>query len=75
MGIDLSGLNIRVAEQFLKDSDIDPVLQHVGGETVAQGMASGLLDNAGLLCGAFYRFLQARFKDMMAHLSAGSRVA
>ncbi len=40
MSVNLGGFNVGMAHQCLEDPDIDPVFQHVGGETVAQGMAA-----------------------------------
>jgi len=40
MRIDFRGLDIRMAEQFLKQPDIDAGFQHVRRETVAPRMAS-----------------------------------
>src|SRR5262245_37389750 len=74
MGIYLDGLHICMAEQFLEDADVDPVLQHMGSKTVAQGMAADLLVEPCLLCGSFHRLLQAGFEHMMAHLPARARV-
>jgi len=51
MGVDLRGLDIRVAEQILEDADIDPVFQHMSGEAMAQGVATNPLVDPGLLRG------------------------
>jgi len=42
MGITLGGLDIRMAHKFLQHADIDPVLQHDGGETMPQGIAGDM---------------------------------
>ena len=75
MGVDLCGLYIRVAEQFLKDADINPVFQHMCGETVAKRVATDLLVNPDLLRGPLYRFLQNGLENMVTHFLAGTRIA
>jgi len=74
MGIDLGGLYVRVAEEFLEHADVHPVFQHMGGKTVPQGVTADLLVDPGLLCGPFHRLLQPGFEHMMAHLPARARV-
>jgi hypothetical protein len=74
VGIDLGGLHVRMAQQFLENADVHPVLQHVGGEAVTQGVAAGLLVDPGLLRGPLHRLLQAGFMHMMAHLPGRTRV-
>ena len=43
-----SSLDIRVAEQFLKHADIDPVFQHMCGKAVAQRVTTNPFVDAGL---------------------------
>src|SRR3954462_9301130 len=70
MGVHLGGLHICMAEQFLEHADVDPVLQHMGRKTVAQGMAADLLVEPCLLYSSFHRLLQAGFAHVMTHLPA-----
>jgi len=74
VGVDFRGLDIRVAKQFLKDADIDPIFQHVRGKTMAQCVATDFFIDSGLVRGPFYRFLQDGFKNVMAHDFAGARI-
>ena len=74
MGVDLGGLYIRVAEQFLKDADIYPVFQHMRGKTVAQRVATNPLVDSGLLHSPLYRFLQNGLENMVTHFLAGTRI-
>ena len=74
MGVNLGGLHIRVAEEFLEHTDVHPVFQHVGGKAVPQGVAAGLFVDPGLLCGPIYRLLQPGFEHMMTQLPARARV-
>jgi hypothetical protein len=47
-GVDAGGIESRVAEELLDDSDVGPVFVHVGGATVPQEVAaSGLGDPCG----------------------------
>jgi hypothetical protein len=57
MSVYFRGLDIRMAEQFLEDADIDPVFQHMRGETMAQGVATYFFVDSGKFCGPFHRFL------------------
>jgi hypothetical protein len=54
MGVDFRGLDIRMAEQFLEDADIDSVFQHMRGETVAQRVAANSFIDLGLFGRPFY---------------------
>ena len=56
--VDLRGLDIRMAKQFLEDADIDSVFQHMSGETMAQGVATNSFVDSRFLCGPLHRFLQ-----------------
>jgi len=51
MGVDLCGLDIRVAEQFLEDADIDSVFQHMRGKAMTQRVATHSFGDPGLLGG------------------------
>lgn len=74
MCVYLGGLDIGMAEHFLKHPYIDAVFQHMGGETVTERVAAYLLNDARLLRAPLNRFLQTRFKHMVAHLFSGARV-
>jgi len=74
MGIYLGGLDVGMAEEILKDADIHPIFQEMGGETMAQGMAADLFMDPGLERGPLDGLLQAGFQDMMAHFLAGTRI-
>jgi len=74
MRVDLGSLDIRVAEQFLEHADVHPVLQHMGRETVAQGMAADLFVKPCLLYGSLHRLLQTGFEHVVAHFPARARV-
>ena len=75
MGVNLGGLDIRVAEQFLEDADIDSVFQHMRGEAMAQRVATNPFVDPCLLCGPLHRFLQGGFENVMTHFFTGARVA
>ncbi len=70
MGVDFRCFHISMAEEFLKDADVDTFFQHVGGKTVTQGMTTGLFSNSGLPDGGFDCLLQSGFQHMMATLLA-----
>lgn len=74
MGVDLGGLHIGMAEEVLEHPDIHPLFQQVGGEAVAQGMTADLLVYPGQLRRPLYRLLQTGFKNMVAHLFAGTGI-
>jgi len=56
VGIDLGGLHLRMAEQFLEHTDVHPVLQHMSGKTVAQGLAGDLLSSPARAAARFTAF-------------------
>jgi len=53
VGVDLSGGDIGVAEEFLDDSEVGAVFEKVGGEGVAQEVRVDVLVDAGTF-GAFF---------------------
>ena len=46
VGVDLRGLDVAVAEEFLHDAEIGAAAEEVGGEAVAQGMGRDLLEDS-----------------------------
>jgi hypothetical protein len=59
MGIDHRGFDILVAEEFLDGMDVVAVLEQVGGEGVAKGVATDTFVDFGAAHGGFQRFLDA----------------
>ena len=49
LGVDLSGLEIGMAQELLDFSDVYPFVEEVRGEAVAEGMGRDLLFDAGSL--------------------------
>lgn len=49
LGVNLSRLQLGVAEQFLNDPHIGPVLQHVGGTGMAQEVAAACAPGMSLM--------------------------
>lgn len=66
VGIDHCRLHVLVAEQFLDRADVVTVLQEVGGEAVAKGMAVDALGQAGLLGRPTDGLLQSALVDVVA---------
>jgi len=64
MCVNLSGLNISVAHEFLEHPDVNTVFQHMGGETVPERMTSGTLLNPGPLNSELDRLLEAGLQHM-----------
>jgi hypothetical protein len=48
VGVDHGGAHVGVAEQFLDCADIVAVFEEVGGERVAEGVATGVFRDAAL---------------------------
>ena len=61
-------------EQFLNGPDVVPLLQKVGGEGVAEGVAGRMLDDPGLAGRDLDRPLDDGLIGVMAALGAGLRV-
>jgi len=59
MGVDHSGTDILVAEQFLDGANVAAVLEEVGGEGVSEGVATDAFFDACFLSSHFDRALQA----------------
>jgi len=68
MGVDHSGFDVGVAEEFLDGANVVAVLQEVGGEAVAEGVGADALGDAGELGGFVNGFLHAVFVQMVAAL-------
>ncbi len=58
MGIDHGGGEVFMAEQFLDGADIVAVLEQMGGEAMAKGVAAGRFRNASRANGKFDRVLE-----------------
>lgn len=66
MGIDLRGLHIRMAEQFLHRADVLPGFEQMRGKRMAKGMRrSGLIDTNPTYC-ITNRALNGFLMQMMA---------
>ena len=63
-----------MTEQFLDRADIRAIFQHVGRETVAQGMRNGRLEDTGPGKGRFELLAKRRFMQMMASYPAAARI-
>jgi hypothetical protein len=63
-----------MAQEFLHGADIVTVLEQVGGEAMAEGVASDALVEAGGAGGLADGSLQAAFVQMVAASDAGVRV-
>ena len=70
MGVDHGSFHILVAEQFLDGANVVAVLEQVGGEGMAKGMATDcFICDASQFCGGMDCLLQTAFIDMVAALS------
>jgi hypothetical protein len=61
VGIDHGGFDIFMPQEFLHGADIVAVLQQVGSEAMAKGMAADPFANACLQDSLLERLLQATF--------------
>jgi hypothetical protein len=66
VGVDHRGSDVGVAEEFLDGTDVGTGLEEVGREGMPEGVAAGLLRDAGDEDGLFDRALQDGFVKMMA---------
>lgn len=79
MGVGLGRLDVCVAEQLLHCADVGPAAQQLGGEAVAERVATRRLADTGLACGLLDRFPDAAAVYVVVHhiarivLAAGSR--
>lgn len=74
MGVNHRGADVAVAEQFLHRANIVTVLQQVGREGVAQGMAPRMRGEPSLATGFFDCFLQDGFVEVMPTDLAGAGI-
>jgi hypothetical protein len=72
VGIDLGGGNLGVAEEFLDGADIVAGFEEMGGEGVAEGMATDGFGDLGELDGGADGALEDLFIEMMAAGFAGT---
>ena len=75
VGVDHGGLDVLVAEELLDRADVVVVLQQVGGEGVAEGVAGHALVEAGGTWRLTDSALQAAFVEVMAPRLAGAGVS
>ena len=61
-------------QQFLHRADIVAILQQVGSETVAKGVAGDALVDPGQASGFLDRFLHAALADVVTAHDAGARI-
>jgi hypothetical protein len=57
VGVDHGGFDVFVSEQFLDGADVITVLEEVGSEGVAEGVATDALFDFGKMDGLFDGFL------------------
>ena len=65
VGIDHRGRHVAVAQQLLDRPDVGTVLQQMGGEGVAEGVAAGALGDARTAYRGLHRALQDGFVQVM----------
>lgn len=70
--VDHGGAEVGVAEEFLDGSNVGAGLEEVGGEGMPEGVASGLLGNAGAADGFADGSLEACFVEVVT--MAGARL-
>lgn len=58
MGVNFGCLHIRMAKEILQYTDVDPLLQQMGGKAVPQSVAADFFCDPGSLRGPFDRLLQ-----------------
>lgn len=73
MGIDHSGPDILVAEQFLDGTNVVPLFQEVGGEGMSERMAACVFWNSRAADCSLDRALQDAFVDMVSVFVGGGR--
>ena len=66
VGVDLSGLDIFVAEEFLHGADVVSRFEQMSGKGVAQGMWPNGFSKADAVCGHANGFLEGTFVQMVA---------
>ena len=66
MCINHRGFDIFVTEEFLDGADVVTVLEKVGGEGMAKGVATDALGDVGLADSLLEGFLEAAFVQVVA---------
>ena len=66
VGVDHGDFDVFVAEEFLDGADVVAVLEEVGGEGVAEGVAADAFGEVGGSDGLFECFLESAFVEMVA---------
>jgi hypothetical protein len=74
VGVDHGGFDVFVSEQFLDGADVVTVLEQVGGEGVAEGVATDALGDFGVAGSLFDSFLQATFVEVVTDNFATARI-
>ena len=74
MGINLGGLDALVAEQLLNGADVISLLDKMGGERMAQGVAADFFVDTCLVCGRGNGALDRPVVYMVAAADARARI-
>lgn len=74
VSIDHSRVQVAVAKKFLRCSDVNTILQQVGGEGMPECVAGGVWGDTGFPDGRFYGPLEGGFVIVMPAALAGFRV-
>ena len=74
VGVDHGGGHVAVPKELLDRTNVVAILQQVGGEGVAEGMAGGVLGKAGPSDGVLDGALEYGFVEMVAPPLAGDAI-
>src|SRR3954471_11525386 len=74
VGVDLGGGDVGVAEEFLDGADVVAGLEEMGGEGMAEGVATDWFGNLAELDGVADGALEDEFVEMRASLFFGTRI-
>ena len=74
MGINHSGFNVFVFEQFLDGADIIAVFKEVCGEAVAKNVGGNVFVNSCQFIGSTNRFLDTAITDVLSPFNASAGV-
>ena len=66
MGVDHGGFDVFMTEEFLDGADVVAVLEKVGFEGMAEGVAADAFGEVGGSGGLFECFLESAFVEMVA---------
>ena len=66
VGIDHGGADVLVAEEGLDGADVVTGFEEMGGEAMAEGVATGVLEDAGGMDGPLDGLLEGGFGDVMS---------